>query len=148
MLANFARYRAYLAETQARFPPAAHALATSDWYYNPNDHRCPHDAWLEWVKIEEPASGDRHEIRAVDIRIRLLGAYHDGYIEFRYPGVTRYTLELERGDGGHRDWRYDEFRVSEAGNVVHEIEWAGMHPSGRWMIEASEVHYAWLPMAQ
>ena len=46
------------------------------------------------------------------------------------------------------DWRYDEFRLSPAGHVLHEIEWAGA-PSveARWLIEASDVQLTTYPRA-
>ena len=62
------------------------------WYKDPRDHRCPHDAWVEELMLDEPSSGDRHEHRTTKIRIRLLGAYHDGKIEFHYKGVTSYSF--------------------------------------------------------
>jgi hypothetical protein len=142
----FQRYAEYLEANKHRFPPGAHALATSSWFHGFSDHRAPHDAWLDAVTIEEPASGDRREVRTVAIRIRLLGAYHDGHIELVYPRVFRYQLALDRGEQGHCDWRYDEFRLSEGGHMIHEIEWAGMDDTGRWVIEASDVDYQWHPL--
>jgi hypothetical protein len=38
----FRRYQDYLQSLKDGFPPSAYALATSDWYFNFNDHRCPH----------------------------------------------------------------------------------------------------------
>jgi hypothetical protein len=108
----FRRYRDYLTSVRDAFPPSAYALATSDWYFNSGDHRCPHDAWLESLSLTEASSGARHEIRTLSLRVRLLGAYHDGYIELFYPHVFAYRLSVERGEGGHRDWRYDELRMS------------------------------------
>jgi len=143
MLASFQRYRAYLDGLRGRFPAGAYALATSDWYYNPEDHRCPHDAWLEEVAIRELAEGRRHEQRCVRLEIRLLGAYHDGHIVLRYPRVFTYRLDTWDGHDGHRDWRYDEFLLSEGGHVLHEIEWAGPRSTSRWLIEASDVEHSW-----
>jgi hypothetical protein len=141
----FSAYRLYVASHRDRFPASAFALATSEWYFDFRDHRCPHDAWLDTVRIEEPAMGERHERRVVAIRARLLGAYHDGHIEFYYPRVWKYQLALADGEHGHRDWRYDEFRVTDEGRVTHEIEWSGLHDTGRWLIEASDVQFTWIP---
>jgi hypothetical protein len=58
-----------------------------DWYTFPEDHRSPHDSWVEAITISEPSDGDRHEKRGLQIHIRLLGAYHDGTIEFTYKSV-------------------------------------------------------------
>lgn len=142
---QFRAYLEYLEENQRRFPPSAFDLATSSWYYDHRDHRCPHDAWLRELRIEEPASGERLEQRTVALRVLLLGAYHDGHIELYYPRVFRYDLTLEDGKDGHRDWRYDEFRLSDDGHLLHEIEWAGPTTTGRWLVEASDVQFSWRP---
>ncbi|MCP5522441.1 MAG: hypothetical protein H7A46_12930 [Verrucomicrobiales bacterium] len=145
--AAFEHYRAYLAAHAEAFPAGAFALATSDWYFDFRDHRCPHDAWLESLSVNEPASGERNECRATEIRVRLLGAYHDGFIEFRYSRVFRYTMAAPAAERGLGDWLYDEFRVSPDGRVIHEIEWAGFGegPESRWLIEASDVEFEWIP---
>jgi hypothetical protein len=140
-------YEQYLKSNEAKFPQGAYRLATSDWYFGFEDHRAPHDAWLQEVRFEEPAKGERSEIRSTCLRIRLLGAYHDLWLEFFYPQVYSYTLSGPAVCRGHGDWRYDEFRLSEAGHLLHEIEWAG-YPSeegSRWIIEASDVEFTCEP---
>lgn len=101
----------------------------------PEQHRCPHDGWLENLIISETI--DTGKKRATAIRTRLLAAYHDGYIEFFYPRVFAYTLESPSCVRGLGDWLYDEFRLSPGGNVIHEIEWAGApgDNGSRWVIE-------------
>jgi hypothetical protein len=146
VVAAFRRYREYLESVKDSFPPSAYALATSDWYFYPRDHRCPHDAWLESLSLAEPSSGSRHEIRTLSLQARLLGAYHDGYIELRYPRVFRYCLDIDDGEMGHRDWRYDEFRVSDGGRLIHEIEWWGPRQTGTRLIEASDLEFRWVPI--
>jgi hypothetical protein len=143
----FDSYRKYIAASRQAFPPHAYELATSEWYFDFRDHRCPHDAWLESLSITEPASGDRSEHRHTSIRFRLLGAYHDGHIEFFYPLVFRYSLSGSPAERGLGDWRYDEFRISSDGHLVHEIEWAGSpgDVGSRWIIEASDVEFQWIP---
>jgi hypothetical protein len=140
----FERYRDHVKSVKDAFPPSAYSLATSDWYFNFEDHRCPHDAWLESFHLTEPASGKRQEIRTLSLDIRLLGAYHDGYIELRYPRVFGYRLNLDTGQRGHGDWRYDELRLSDRGRLTHEIEW---RDGGRWLIEASDLEFRWLPFS-
>ena len=141
----FRRYGEYLERRRHDFPRGAYTLATSDWYYNGDDHRCPHDAWLESMTLSEPAIGSRQEIRTVSMQVRLLGSYHDGHIELRYPRVFAYDLHLDPALDGHRDWRYDEFRLTDNGNLLHEIEWSSRGAVGRWLIEASDIEFAWLP---
>jgi hypothetical protein len=146
---NWERYQAYLRENKSRFPVGAYALATSDWYFDFSDHRAPHDAWLESATFQEQASGSRSEIRSLSFRIRLLGAYHDNWIELYYPKVYRYSFESGPSKKGHGDWRYDEFRLSEKGALVHEIEWAGsVGGAARWLIEASDIVFSVEPRVE
>lgn len=143
----FRRYRDYVEANRARFPPAAYELVSSGLLLDALDHRCPHDAWLEWARFEEPFEGERNEIRSLSLRVRLLGAYHDLYIEVFYPRVFSYSMSNPASDGGHFDWRYSEIRLSDSGNLIHEIEWAG--PPGteaRWIIEASDVQLTTYPL--
>jgi hypothetical protein len=143
----FEQYRAYLADHAKNFPVGAHALATSDWYFDPSDHRCPHDAWLEGITIAEPVTGGENERRVTTVRILLFGAYHDGFIELFYPEVFHYSLSSPSCVRGLGDWLYDEFRVGSDGHLIHEIEWAGFSNKveSRWIIEASDVEFQWMP---
>jgi hypothetical protein len=145
--AAFERYAEYLHAHKTQFPPSAYALTTSDWYFNFQDRRCPHDSWLEAISVCEPSEGKRNEIRASKITVLLLGAFQDGQIEFVYSDVQSYSLSMENLRQGHGDWRYDEFRLSESGKVIHEIEWASFGANGRWLIEASDVIHRWIPKA-
>lgn len=145
--ASLSRYQAYVEATGAAFPRGGFKLATSDWYFNPLDHRCPHDAWLESIVISEPARGERSELRGTSIRMRLLGAYHDGHIEFYYAQVFRYAICSPSSARGLGDWRCDEFRATPDSHLIHEIEWAGLphSESSRWTIEAADVEFQWIP---
>jgi hypothetical protein len=143
LAANVRQYREYLRRNRQRFPPMAHRLASSAWYLDPTDHRCPHDGWLEHLVITEPSSGERNQHRSVAIRIRLLDAYHRGHIELHYPVVFRYQLTSGGTGAGHGDWLYDELRISEQNHLLHEIEWWHAGQLERWLIEASDVIYSW-----
>ena len=144
-LKHWATYRDYLESMRAQFPPGAFAFATANWHYDATDPRCPHDAWVERLTISEPSSGERSEHRSIAIHLRLLGAYHDGHIELFYPRVFSYQIQSPSCIRGLGDWLYDEFTLSPAGHVSHEIEWAGF-PSkegSRWIIEASDIAFHW-----
>jgi hypothetical protein len=145
LIASFRQYRKYLVDNCDRFPSTAYALATSDWYFDFQRHECPHDAWLEYARVDERSTGENHEVRSVAITISLLGAYHDGTIEIHYPKVFEYRFNSFALDGGHHDWRYDEFRLNERGQVIHEIEWNGCRNSSSWLIVASDVLFKWRP---
>jgi hypothetical protein len=43
---------------------------------------------------------------------------------------------------GHGYWRYDEFRVSPGGKLVHEIEWSHPDGDGVWLIEEGDVAFS------
>jgi hypothetical protein len=95
------------------------------------------------VTAREAATDESLAQRTVALEVRLLGAYQDGYISLRYPQVFAYRLDVWDSVQGYREWRYDEFRLSDSGHVIHEIEWAGAEATSRWLIEASDVQMAW-----
>jgi len=144
---SFQNYEEYLERVRNTFPISAYKIATSDWYYNFNDRRCPHDSWLESFKLHELSTGRRSEVRRLSLNIRLLSAHHDQYIELRYPRVFSYKLSIVDGERGQRDWRYDELRLSDRGHLIHEIEWSGLDATGSWLIEASDLEIEWIPIA-
>jgi len=85
---SWKRYMAYFATIRDRLPGIAREFVEAPWHYDTNDHRCPHDAWVEQVLISEPANGDRRQRRRIDIQVRLLGAYHDGHLTLRCLNVV------------------------------------------------------------
>jgi hypothetical protein len=89
--------------------------------------------------VHETASGSRQENRQSHIKLRLLGAYHDGHIEIEYLNVRRYSIGCEFP--AHGDWGIDEIRLSDSGAVVHEIEIGATV----WLIECEDIRYVWLP---
>jgi hypothetical protein len=146
ILGAFRRYKDYLQSLRDVFPPSAFALATSDWYFNFTDHRCPHDAWLETLSLYALPADEESRKRSLSLSMRLLGAYQDGHIELRYANVVRYALNGSNVERGHRDWLYDELRMSDRGHLIHEIEWRGdASDIGVWVIEASDLEFHWIP---
>lgn len=149
VVSAFEKYYEYVAAHAGDFPSGAFALASSDWYFDFNDHRCPHDAWFESLTVSEPSSGDQNDQRRTEITLKLLGAYHDRFITFQYSEVIGYSISApssaKRGLG---DWGYDEFRLHPDGHLIHEIEWAGFphEEESRWLIECSDIHFDWLPV--
>jgi len=136
-------YCDYLESVKDRLPQSAYEFATAEWHYNFSDHKAPHDGWLEELIIREPASGERRQHRLLDIFIRLFATYHDGYIELTYKNVRSYSFEKQAASFlGHKDWLYDEIRLSENGFVLHEIDWV----NGEWLIECEDVFYEWKPL--
>lgn len=145
------RWREYeqrLQRIKKRLSPSVQEFALADWHYNPEDHRCPHDAWLEQLTLRELGSEENVQDRHLEIEIRLLGAYHDGHIELLYRDVESYCFDQpHRKDRwhttvkGHRDWLVDEVDLSH-GNVLHAIEWSD---GAYWAIECKSFYYKWIP---
>ena len=67
----FTKYFEYLRCVESRLPASARQFAMAPWHYDEQDHRCPHDSWLEALTISKPSSGVRCEIRSINILIRL-----------------------------------------------------------------------------
>ena len=142
---SFRSYWAYLESVRELLPKSAYEFATAPWHYDHSHHRCPHDSWLETMTVSEPASGDRRENRHVEILIRLLGAFHDGYLELLYPQVQAYSFAGGFGKTkgvAHGDWLMDEVRLSEKNLVHHEILF---RTGSRWLIESSDIKLRWIP---
>jgi hypothetical protein len=138
----FKRYRDYLQSVKGSFPPGAYALATSDWYFDLTTKGNPHDARLISLTIDDSASLD---LVPPSITVRLKSAQEDGVIEFHYSEVFHYAFTYQGDFYGHQDWRYDEFRITDKNHLIHEIEWCGAIKTGKWLIEASDVCYTWIP---
>jgi hypothetical protein len=142
----FAEYKQYLIENRDSFPANAFDFAIAEWHYNFADHRCPHDAWVNSLQVLEIAKNDSQKDRVMEIRINLLGAYHDGEIEIIYQGIKSYNLSLlpdSFESKQHGDWLIDEIRLSDKGQwVIHEIKfWL----FGEWQIECEDIKYEWKP---
>ena len=140
----WARYQAYLARIRSRLPEKAYDFATAPWHYDPGDHRALHDSWVERVVVSEEAAPEKQGKRKLRIVVRLVGAYHDGHHELHYSGVTAYQLGLASGSPdsvprGHGDWLFDEVRLSESGNVLHEIVFSS---GARWTIECASLEHS------
>ncbi len=137
----YRRYQQYLHGNRSRFPLGAFELGTAEWWQDPQDHKCPHDSWLETITICKTGHDYRSKLRHSGIHVRLVGAYHDGFIELQYPIVHRYSLTAVGSADGLGDWLCDEFTLSSESHLVHEIEWE----RGRWIIEASDIAFRWIP---
>jgi hypothetical protein len=130
-------------------PPRAFEFATAEWHYDPEDHRCPHDAWVKSLIVSERASGSRQERRSLEVELTLLGAYHDGVLTLTYCGVRQYSLFQppvnQQAEVAHGDWLVDEVEVADASRpeaplVVHHILFSGR---GVWTIEAQDILCEW-----
>lgn len=136
-------YEDYLKSNKKKFPKSAYEFAIAEWHHDFSDHKALHDSWLEECLVKEIyKTGKRNEPKT-QIILKLLGAYHDGYIVLTYSDVKSYKLGAPNVDSGHSDLYRDEVRLSESGNVLHEIEWLGVDDT--WTIECGDIHFEWLP---
>lgn len=130
-------------------PRSAHEFASAAWHYDTADARSLHDSWVDSLVIREPAGGDRHEIRSLEIELRLLGPYHDGQTTLIYQEVHSYLLDtpfefVSPQRMGHGDWLCDEVRLSQRDHVIHEVEFSR---GGRWVIECRDIEWTSEPFS-
>ena len=144
---QFEAYYRYLEAVRKRLPMSAYTFATAPWHYDPYDHQCPHDSWVESLTLQEIVSDIKPTNKRASHSLRLIGAYYDGHLELVYGQVRSYSLTLPMefkgpppGIMGHGDWLVDEIRLSDVGLVVHEIEFSR---GGRWLIECADVECKW-----
>jgi hypothetical protein len=146
---HLTRYLEYLERIKERLPPGAQGFMFAEGRYDISNPKCPHDSWLECMRIVESGVGDRNELRTLEINARFLGAFHDGWIDLSYKGVTSYSLGLKRMQRekamiGHGDWMIDELVLNEDGSICHEILFDG----ALWEICATDVIYSWTDIAR
>lgn len=137
---RFQNYKNYLESIEHKLKPSAREFALADWRYDFQDHKCPHDSWVEHLKIYETSSGERRQIRFTQIELKLLGAYHDGYLVLNYCNVQNYCIN--NSSDAHGDWLYDEIRISEDNLVIHEIEFL---VDTYWIIKCEDIKSNWIP---
>jgi len=139
---RFDAYGAHLERIRPRIPIHVYEFAAASWHYDDGTQGL-HDSWVESLIIEEPSSGARSEQRSIEIRVKLLSAYHDRVIGLKYKNVRKYELQTPPGfkelpghTTSHGDWLYDEFDVSEEGFVIHEVRFS---LGSTWLIECSDI---------
>jgi hypothetical protein len=97
------------------------------------------------VLLREPSSGPRHEKRELEIEVKLLGAFRDGYLHLFYERVHSYSLDgtkPQKGQIWHGDWLVDEVSISASGFVSHEVLFSS---GARWTIESEDIQFQWVP---
>jgi hypothetical protein len=122
------RYHRYVESIRERLPEHVHAFASDPRFFDTTSHSSLHDAWLESFTVREAASGERHEIRRLEIEIILLGPFHDLRTRLRYTGVTAYSAFAPAKPGhpryehtAHGDLITHEVRLSDSGGLIHEL---------------------------
>ncbi len=77
------KYNEHMKLILPKLPPETRAFAHEDCYRDPNSHDCPHDGWLSKLEV----TVEENEARRLNVRLELLGAYHDRLLTFRYSDV-------------------------------------------------------------
>jgi hypothetical protein len=91
---DFDRYRVYVESIRNKLPEHVYAFASNPGYFNLDSHSSFHDAWLEALTVREAASGEREQIRQLEIQLCLFGPYHDRWIHLNYVGVEQYSFQM------------------------------------------------------
>jgi hypothetical protein len=149
---SYENYYKYLDSIKNRLSLNVYEFAKADWHYDPMNHKCPHDSWLESLEIKESSVDGNVRVRSNSINVVLLGAYHDGKISIKYNDVVNYSFErnVAAADSnpngffknGHGDWLIDEFSISDDGFIVHYIEFSN---GVNWEIHFQDFKFEWIP---
>ena len=125
---DFDRYARYVESIRDRLPKHVHAFASDPRFFNITSNSSLHDAWLESFTVREAASGQRHEIRRLEIQILLLGPFHDLRTRLHYTDVIGYSAFAPAKPGhpryehtAHGNLITHEVRLSDNGGLIHEI---------------------------
>ncbi len=122
---DFPKYEKYVQSIRAKLPEHIYAFASNPDHFNLESPSSLHDAWLESLVVSEVATGERSEMRKVEVKLTLLGPFHDRRIHLHYTGVARYSFEALPGYGqkhtGHGDLFTHEIRLGKDGCFIHEL---------------------------
>jgi hypothetical protein len=121
-------YEKYIQSIRKKLPEHIYTFAANPNNYNFQSHSSLHDSWLENFNVKEVATGKRNEIRKLEIKISLLGPFHDRRIHLRYTGVTQYSFvtpprydEPRYEHTAHGDLFTHEIRLGHDGLFIHEL---------------------------
>ncbi len=143
---DFTRYAAYIESIRDKLPAHIYSFASDPRYFDLSSHSSLHDAWLESLIVREASSGQRHEIRRLEIALCFLGPFHDRHIHLNYTGVTRYTFTTPpRYDDpryehtAHGDLLTHEIRLGHEGLFIHELL---LERDATFLIECSDIRHS------
>ncbi len=121
---DYQRYRTYLQSIREKLPEHVFLFAANPQHFDLSSHSSLHDSWLEQLTVRENAKAVRNEIRNLEIDILLVGPFHDRQIHLHYADVKQYSCSMPPNDrcATHGDLFTHEIRLSEAGLIVHELE--------------------------
>lgn len=143
---EYGKYKEYVESIREKLPEHIYAFAANPDYFNLKSHSSLHDAWLESLTVMETASGDRSQVRKLEIKISLLGSFHDRRIHLHYTGVARYSFDAPPRYGepryehtAHGDLFTHEIRLGHQGLFIHEILF---ERDATFLIECSDIRHS------
>ena len=118
------RYFEYVETIRNSLPAHIYEFASSEKYFTLNSPHSLHDSWLNSVEIRESHGKETDSV--VGITLKLLGQLHNRIIILDYKDVAGYSLTGKKNpynyaDTFHGDVFTHEIRLSDAGNLIHEI---------------------------
>lgn len=135
---EFYPYLEYLESIKHKLAPHVFDFASNPEHYSLESHSSLHDAWLDYAKVIETATGDRMENRAVEIELRFLGPFHDRRIYLEYKDVSAYEFKVANSNRGHGDLWTHELQIDNDGNLVHELAYI---EGGSMKITCRDLHH-------
>ena len=125
---DYFNYKKYVQSIRGQLPAHIYAFTANINHFNLESHSSLHDAWLESLTVREPATGERNEIRRLEVKMALLGPFHDRRIHLHYTGVTRYSFDCppryshpRYEHTTHGDLFTHEIRLGHDGLFIHEL---------------------------
>jgi hypothetical protein len=113
-------YFSYI-ESCDRMDPKTKSFAIDRSRYDLSSPGSLHDAWLDRLFLVEEASGNRHQVRPLNVVVELLGPYHDRRFRLTYSGVKQYVMQCDKLSNGHGDLLMHEFTMDDHGLTTHEM---------------------------
>ena len=139
----FDQYLKYLNSIKNKLPAHIYAFASNPDHFNLESHSSLHDAWIESCIVREVATGERNQVRKLEIKLILLGPYHDKRIHLCYTGVVSYRFDVPtRGtfeNNGHGDLYTHEIRLGHDETIIHELMF---EREASLLIECSDIQHS------
>ena len=139
-------YIKYIALIKPILPIGVKNYLNLPFLFDISSEYCPHDSWLEYVKISENGHGARTEFRNTEINCRFKGSHHSGFFNINYIGVLSYQISIIENNADEDklprgDWIIDELSIDENNGIIcHEIMFS---TSGSWKIFFKDLTYEW-----
>ncbi|CAN7155542.1 hypothetical protein [Acidovorax sp. Leaf78] len=147
---DFTGYLRYLDSIQARMPVHVYEFASDPAHHDLNARSSLHDAWLQSLTIGETAEGSRQEMRQTEVRLCLLGPYHDRRIHLHYTAVEAYAFQSPARHGepryshtAHGDLLAHAIWINPAGMLVHDMVF---ERGSTLRIECADIRHAQEPL--